>query len=396
MVSSTSGTLRVQITCADMSGFLGKLNNCGITVQGLYYVDLLTVTLDIDRINLQRTEKIAASCGATIKIIQKNGIYWTIRRWRQRPVLIIGLCVLLFLSAWLPTRVLFVTVEGNKTIPDQLIIEQANRCGIVFGASRREVRSEKMKNNLLSAIPSLQWAGINTSGCTAVISVKERSEKNQDQILSGVSSIVAVRDGIIESCTSSKGSIQCKPGQAVVKGQVLISGYTDLGLFVKVTCAEGEVYAQTKHELAVLSPAEYMQKGEYTSVQKKYGILIGKKRINFNKCSGISGAGCDRIYLDYYVTLPGGFQLPIGFFVNITTAYAPMASSVSPEKPEELTEQAAKKYLLSQMVSGKILQQTVSVHQEDDVWVLSGRYVCSEMIGRLQHEEIYEGYGEDN
>lgn len=32
-----------------------------------------------------------------------------------------------------------------------------------------------MKNALLSAIPELQWAGVNTYGCRAVISVRERT-----------------------------------------------------------------------------------------------------------------------------------------------------------------------------------------------------------------------------
>ena len=396
MISFISSAVTVQVTCADMAGFLGKLTDSGITIHALQYLDLLTVTLVIDKKDLNLSQNIGCRCGAVIKVIRKRGLYWTICTLMQRPVLVAGLCVLLLLSMWLPTKVLFISVDGNETIPDRLIIEQANRCGIVFGASRREVRSEKMKNSLLSAIPNLQWAGINTSGCTAVISVKERSQMKQENAAGAVSSIVAARDGVIESCTSLKGSMQCKIGQAVTKGQVLISGYTDLGLCINATKAEGEVYAQTKHEITAFLPAGYTIKGEPKSVEKKYGLLIGKKRINFTKDSGISSAGCDRIYLDYYVTLPGGFRLPVALFVTVTTPYEQSAISASAENSEAITEQAARQYLLSHMVSGKILRENTFISERDGVCILSGRYVCSEMIGRVQHEEIYENYGKNN
>ena len=218
----------------------------------------------------------------------------------------------------------------------------------------------------------------------------------QENAIGTVSSIVAVRDGVIESCTSLKGSMQCKIGQAVTKGQVLISGYTDFGLCINATRAEGEVYAQTKHEITAFQPVNYVIKGEPKSVQKNYGLLIGKKRINFTKDSGISGAGCDRIYFDNYVTLPGGFTLPIAFFVNITTDYEHSAISTSTENSAAITEQTARQYLLTHMVSGKILRENTSFSERDGVCILSGRYVCSEMIGRVQHEEIYEDYGKNN
>ena len=89
-----------------------------------------------------------------------------------RPVLLAGLGILFLLAMYLPSRVLFIRVEGNMQIPDRQILAAAEECGIRFGASRREVRSEKVKNALLSSVPQLQWAGVNTAGCVATISVR--------------------------------------------------------------------------------------------------------------------------------------------------------------------------------------------------------------------------------
>ena len=179
-------------------------------------------------------------------------------------------------------------------------------------------------------------------------------------------------------------------------GQVLISGRTDFGFCTKVSRAEGEIYAQTKHDLSVIAPFEYTAKKEYLATEKIYGLLIGKKRINFTKGSGISGACCDRIYVDYYITLPGGFQLPFGYFLNVIKTYVPLTFSSLSDGCEKSTMEAARQYLLTQMVSGRILKEQTAVCYQNGVCYLSGRYVCSEMIGRVQYEEIYEPYGKNN
>ena len=50
-------------------------------------------------------------------------------------------------------------------------------------------------------------------------------------------------------------SALCAPGQAVSKGQVLISGYTDCGLCVLSQRAQGEVMAYTGRSFSALMPS---------------------------------------------------------------------------------------------------------------------------------------------
>lgn len=395
MASFLSGTIRLEIVSADMAGLLSKFNAAGIPLHTLSYIDLLTVSVKIAREDLAVLQKIASGCGATAKIIDRQGLYWIIGRILSRPALVAGILLHVLFMLWLPTRVLFVSVEGNETIPDQKIIEQANRCGIQFGASRRSVRSEKMKNSLLAAIPSLQWAGINTSGCTAVISVRERSESRQGNVVGGVSSIVAAKDGVISSCTALRGELKCKVGQAVKQGDMLISGYQDLGLCIKGVSAAGEIYAQTKHEINVISPSEYQYKSEPIMSYRKYGLLLGKKRIFFNKGSGISGIGCDKIYSEYYLSLPGGYRLPIALFVSTITVHGSTVSH-DEQSAQVTARSAARSYLLAQMISGEVLRENIVWQQQGSACLLTGQYICSEMIGRVQHEEIHENYGKSN
>ena len=392
----TATRIKVNITSADVYDLLRELSNKEIVLYNISREDMLTIYAEIQRGDFPVLQSYVLKKGGSIRIVEKNGFYWALAGFFKRPVLIAGCLLLVVLTFWLPSRVLFVKVKGNITIPEKRILEKAQSCGISFGASRRDVRSEKMKNSLLSAIPSLQWAGINTSGCTAVISVRERTQSEPVKEGPQVSSIVAARDGVIASCTAEKGNLLCKTGQVVKQGDVLISGYTDCGLTITATRAEGEIFAQTRHELTVMTPTDYMQKGETVRTEKKYGILIGKKRINFYKGSGISGVGCDKIYEKYYVTLPGGFRLPIAFFVCVTNVHDQIVASASAELSESTAGAYAQQYLLSQMISGRILHTATQIQQHDGVCVLLGQYICNEMIGRVHSEEIIRNYGEDN
>ena len=396
MAIPLSGKIRVEITCADTAGVLFACTKEGISVYDVVFKDDLTIALTVGRADFVRLCQLAEAVNGKINVKSKEGLLWFLRRWAGRKVLLLGIIGLLVLSLWLPTRILFITVEGNALIPAKQIIEQAQWCGISFGTSRSLVRSEKMKNRLLEAIPALQWTGINTKGCTAVITVKERTEEDVRVQKSAVSNIVAVCDGVIESCTSYKGNLLCKVGQAVQKGDVLISGYLDVGLCVCATQAQGEIYAQTVHEVRVRMPSEFLKKEAPLETKRTYSLLLGKKRINFSKDSGISGTSCDRIYSEYFITLPGGFRLPLGISVSCETNYACFSYSSVTDYERSVVRQLGRRYISSQMISGEILQENVNFQQADDLCVVRTQYICVEMIGRVQHEEIMYYYGKNN
>jgi len=391
-----SGILEVALTSAEMENVLGIINSKGIIVMNLTKVSDLTCHFTIRNNDYFSLEAICRKRGATLNIRKKAGIYWTIRALLYRPVLIIGFAMVLFLTLYLPTRVLFVSVKGNETIPSRKIIDAAENCGIHFGVSRRKVRSEAMKNALLSALPQLQWAGINTEGCTAIISVREgvRSEEDTDHGL--VSSIVAARDGYILSGTVLQGNGLFCPGQTVTEGQVLISGYTDCGICIQATRAQGEVIAQTNRQLKTVTLAEYTEKRKLQETKRKYSLIFRKKRINLWKDSGISDGSYGRMYKEYYVTLPGDFRLPFSLCVEVFTAFEPEAKRLPAQEAKLRLSAFAQTYLTDRMLAGTIVDKTEVLSEAKDVYILDGRYTCVEMIGREVTERIGETNGKTN
>ncbi len=386
--TSLSGLVRVQVTSADLPGLLGTLSQHGVTLLNCVPMDDIRAEVTLSRGEYRNLCAICTRRGDQVKLMTRRGIYWTGKRMLGRPVLLAGALLLLVLSLYLPSRILFVEVEGNTRIPTGQIMDAAQSCGIGFWANRREVRSEKMKNALLEAVPGLQWAGVNTYGCVARISVRERAVEEALPEDSAFGHIVAARDGFILSCTATRGTLLCAQGQAVAKGDILISGYSDLGLAIRAEQAQGEIYARTRRELEALTPLQVSVKGEKREERKKISLLIGKKRINFGKDSGNWDAACDRMYEEYYITLPGGFQLPVAIVVERFVTRE--MSQQEAENAGEVLERFGESYLRGQMLAGTIENARTAFEEWDGYLLLAGEYDCIEMIGKMQREQIGE------
>ena len=382
---SLEGQVQVELTSADLTGALDVITASGISIQDALCTDMLHLRFSVPRRQLPILHRLAKKRGEEVTLLRRQGIFYLLFALLHRPVLVFGLAALLITACWVPTRVLFVQVEGNHTISRQAIIEKAAACGIGFNASRREVRSERVKNALLEAMPELQWAGVNTYGCVAVIAVRERSDVNIAPQEIGVSSIVAARDGIIREMTVLRGNALCKPGQAVRAGQMLVSGYTDCGIVIQATRANAEIFGETQRSLTVLLPKYYDEIDASTASEKKFSIIIGKKRINFFKGSGISGTTCAKIYEEKYLTLPGGFQLPIALCWEQEIACT--QQPVQTENAQTLLEDFAHHYLSAQMIAGRIESCAEFFSDLDDVFRLDGVYGCYEMLGISKMEE---------
>ena len=387
---SLSGYIKCRVVSASLNEFFDRATENG-SVHSVEYLDELTATFWVPRRNLQVLFKTAELRGDILTVIKKTGLFWSGINFLKRPVLITGVLLLVFITFYLPTRIFFVGVDGNKGVSAAQILDVSQKCGVRFGAPRKLVRSEQVKNALLQNLPQLQWACVNTRGCVAVISVRERNSLDRDPA-PGVCDIAAARDGIITEMTVENGTPLCQIGQAVKKGQTLISGYTDLGLVVKAGRAEGEVFAETQRQLTVMTPTEYTAKKEITAIENRYSLLIGKKLINFQKDSGISPVGCGRMYVESYATLPGGFRLPVAVVLERITYYEEAAQTAREDELSWLNN-AGEAITKSDMIAGEITTSNSLVHVLDDTAILRGTYRCREMIGRIHNEEIFTEYG---
>lgn len=385
-----------ELTGADISSTLRRAGENGLTILCAVPKNVLTVQVTLHWREYLRFQQLCEKQGDRLKILGSRGVYWKGKALLLRPVLLLGLLLMIILTLYLPSRILFVQVEGNTRIPSQKILEQAEKCGIRFGASRRAVRSERMKNALLESIPELQWAGINTRGCIAVITVREQAEQGSAPAVQNFGHIVAMTDAVITDCNATCGTLLCSPGQAVKAGQILISGYTDTGLTIRPEHASGEIFGNTRRFVQAVTPSFSYQVSKTGNRMKKISLILGKKRINLWKDSGISHTTCDRMYEEYYITLPGGFQLPMSLVLERYSEIALVQREIFPDQAELLLDVFAENYLKQTMIAGMIRTREISITEEPGVAKLAGEYRCTELIGVMQRLQIGEENGKNH
>ncbi len=395
IIKSAAGTVRIRITSADLSGALTAILNNNISIFDVSHSGDLSADISLHRKDFTALNRLLSRRGEKVEILQEKGLYRIFNNILRRPVLCTFVLILLLLTLFLPSRILFIKVSGNSDVPTNYILEQAQECGIVFWASRREVRSESVKNRLLEEIPQLSWVGINTSGFVATIEVREREITDTEIEKPGISSIVALRDGIIQDITVTQGVGMCRVGQAVKAGQVLISGYEDLGILIRATRAQGEIIAQTKRDIQAVSLVSTLNRGEETHRQVKYSLIIGKKQIKLYKDSGISDTSCVKIYDKVDITLPGDNPLPVSL-VREQWIYYNQDVVATSENSFDWMRSFSQEYMKSQMLAGTIHNEEISLQLVEDICVLQGNYACTEMIGHVRDEEIIQYYGENS
>ena len=132
------------------------------------------------------------------------------------------------------------------------------------------------------------------------------------------------------------------------------------------------------------------------STSRNYSLRLGKKLINLYKGSGISCSTCVKIRTQSYITLPGGFQLPIAVVVEQYNHYEELQTvRMNPVEPQWINN-FAQEYLQTQMVAGQIINRNVHVYTTDNLTVFQGAYDCLEMIGRQRNGEVVQGNGKSN
>ena len=389
--------LKISVTSADMTGFLAAASEKNIKIYAIEKTDAISARMIISAVAYDACRILAQKRGDTLVLLKGIPLRLMLRQILSRWVIISSTIVLMILSVYIPERVLFVNVEGNDVVSSEQILLEAEGCGICFWADRRAIRSVKTKNALLERIPALSWACINTTGCVATIRVAEKRIEEESVVLCDVgSAIYAAKDGVVNEISVYSGFPEVAVGQAVKKGQVLVSGVQKDGYVDRAVRPRADIFALTTTDLKIAYPLERADRGPALPDHRSLSIIFGKKQINLLKDSRICTPGCDKIQEEKYLMLPGGFALPVGLAITMCTCYDTIVCEEAYERDALLAEAYMQRYALEHSVAGRVLSHTYLPVVDNYDNRLSVRFHCLEMIGRERSEEIESSYGKNN
>ena len=244
------GYAKFEATGVFCERFINLCSYNGIKIWGIIKKQEKIVAYILAR-DYKKLRRISKKTSMRPRVVGRYGLPFILRKFRARSGLFAGAVVAAVLIYTLSLSVWNIQIEGNNRVETAEIQSVLKNLGMTEGVRRDDIDTEKIRHELLLSMPELSWAAINLNGTSAVIEVSEAepTDTNKDDT---PCNIVAKSDGRIVSIDVYKGLSNVKEGDAVVKGDLLISGVVDhLNGTASFLRASGSVLAETESEISV-------------------------------------------------------------------------------------------------------------------------------------------------
>ena len=387
LLSRAEGMAACTVTGALPAAFLSRCAAEGVALRAVEAVDETALRCTVALKDLERAQAIALRSQCELTVLRTRGGRAAGRRLARRWVPAVCLLACFCLLAWSKLFIWEIDVTGNETVSAGRVRSALSDCGVGLGTFWPGLTSDNLRSELLTRLPELAWATVNIYGSRAEVIVRERIPKPDLFDSDAPVDLVAERLGFITEVRALAGTAQVKPGDAVMPGDVLISGSADSAFSgQRPVHAVGEVRAETYYELTAAAGAEALVPVETGRVRSRWALLIGKKRVNLNKNSSFCPADCDKINSIWELQIPGLFALPLALVRERTAERALEARPRDLNALRRSLEQQLHERLLAAVAEGEIESEHFSCAVSDGRMTVCLRARCSENIAKEQEK----------
>ncbi len=389
LVNLLRGSVALEVTGPFPERFLNLCAQAPVAFWRAEQPDETTLRLTVAWQDRGRLEELAQRTGCTIREVNKRGLPPFLLRFRRRYALVAGLALALTAVCLLSRVVLVVDVEGNETVPRQVILAELRRQGLKPGVYGPNLGIRELTNSALLHLPDLSWMTVNLHGIRAQVVVRERLEEPEsvDETLLG--DIVARAPGLVTGMEVWSGDPAVKEGSTVLPGEVLIRGsvqldppqYSDLPIEWMPVRAMGRVEGRTWRTLTAAMDLTAQVK-RWTGEEKTlWSATFFGQRVNFYGNSGISFARYDKI--NQIWALPREEPL-LTLKLETCRGYELDTCPVDPAQAQTMLESqlmARLETLLGE--TGELVSHSFSARQEGGQLIVTLTAECSEELGRF-------------
>jgi len=339
----------------------------------------------------RRLARYCRAYGIGLSERQRGGLWQLLRRYRRRAGVFLGSALALFLLVLSTRFVWAIEVKGNESMTRDEVIGELNACGFGVGAYIPRLQTERLEGEVLIASDRIAWIAIRMDGTHATVQVIERDEAEPREEGLSPANLVAACDGQIEQLLLYRGNCLVSVGQAVRRGELLVSGLYDSSVYpYRYTRASGEVLARTQHELEVKIPFTYTQKVYEKPKPESATLKILGFSLKIFKNSRNEGGSCDIIKEERSLSLPNRLELPILWETAFRHPYVECDATRTRDEALTLAYEALGRELATLSEEAELLEKQIKTEWQDDGVVLRCTVTCIENIAVQSEFEIIE------
>lgn len=211
----------------------------------------------------KRLRNIVRGKGIRVHIFKKVGMPFIANRYKRRYGILAGVVSFFLIIALMSEYIWIIDVNGNHKVSDEHILSACYSIGIKNGIRKDGIYPKIEREKLMLKLKGIAWASINIEGSRLTVNVTETKEKDNET--ENFSNLKAGADGVIKKLDIVSGTSVVNVGQAVKKGDLLVSGI--------IETVDGTRFVKSKGEVIALSQSVIVLKEEY---KQQPMILTGK------------------------------------------------------------------------------------------------------------------------
>lgn len=344
------------------------------------------INAKIGMYDYKMAKDIAKKCQTMIEIKKKVGVKFIIEKYKNRKAFFISIiiaCLTIFIASKFIWKI---EIKSDGIIDKKQIMSELKKEGIKIGKLKRKIDIEKIVNDIRLDREDIAWIGIKIDGCKVLVNIVEATKKPEIVNENEYSNIVAKKDGEIQKVVAKNGTIMCKKGDKVKKGDILIAGYMEGTYTGKYYVnSSGEVTAKINYSENVKIDKNETKKEETGKQSRKFAIKINNFKINFfKKLSNFKNY--DTIYASKKIKIFPNVNFEIEFIKYTINELSIQEIERSYDDAKRIGEEEAKKRL-NDKISGDIVNEETTVKEYESYYSVNVQYDVIEEIGTKEKIE---------
>ena len=308
--------------------------------------------------------------------VTRRGLFAFASGYKMRIGFFIGALLCAALLAASSFFVWDINVTGQTGLSEKEILKTLEGYGLYIGAYIPNIDTMRLENELVIDTEELSYASINLRGTVAEVVVRERKEKDVENI-SLPSNLVANCDGQIESIEVRGGMPTVKKGQIVKKGQLLVSGVIDSqAVGYRLVRARGEIYARISRSFTAEVPLVREKKSRTGEKKTRVTIRFFAKKINLFSNIDISFEKYDTIEEEKRLCLFDRVELPVFIIKTTYFEYVTETEKISEEQALSIAEKELAGQTEKTLSEAQILAREERTEINDGILTLYANIDC--------------------
>ena len=376
-----SGYVDIIIEGYYIERFINICTNKNILLWNLKRENSITMHASIDIKNFKELKKICKITKCKIKIKNKRGLPFVIKKYKKRKIFVGLLLILILLIIILSNFIWNIEVEGNVNIPKEDILNIAREEGLEIGKYKRNIDNKEGINKIRLERDDIAWVGVEIKGTNAIIKIVEADIKPEIVNEEEYCNIVADKDAIITKVSAQNGTPLVKIGDVVKKGDIIVAGWFE-GKYTgnRYVHAQADITAKVWYTNTQKVDLQEIQKQYTENSETKYSVKINNFKINFSK-SLPKFEKYDTIEENKKLKLFSDFYLPFELVKNQYNEYKEIVVIHSVEEAKQIGIDKAAEDLKETLKDKKVLDKQVNVKSESNYIEAQVTYEVEENIG---------------